>query len=492
MPQMQQIGQGVGYWLFERRFLRTTKIMWFLAAFLLAIWSSGHGVQAQPTVLVLCLLAGLLVVSRSLVGVLAALVLGLALGLVRGHTVALQTSAYNSFIGQQVELQAVVASESTFNKFGQREFDVENVVVNGHELPGIVSVSAFGLASVERGDHVLVRGKLSKGFGSRAAYVRFAEISVLTRSGSPLASVRRKFFAATYSAIPEPQASLGLGFLVGGRTFLPADLLNALSITGLTHIVAVSGYNLTILVRLTRRVLARRSRYQAAVGSVCLVLGFLAITGLSPSVFRASVVTLLALATWYYGRKINPLMLLLLSGVFTAGVRPYYIWNDLGWWLSFLAFFGVLIVAPLITRRLYGTKKPNTIIQIIVETTSAQLLTMPLIGSVFGEFSLISIFANAVVLPLIPLAMLFTFGAGLAGMFTVELVGWFSWPARLVLELITSLVTILSNVPRALLAVDISTFEMMTMYGFICMMTLILFVRLKNSNQRLNGAEVIE
>jgi len=204
-------------------------------------------------------------------------------------------------------------------------------------------------------------------------------------------------------------------------------------------------------------------------------------------------VSLLALAAWYYGRKVSPWVLLWFSGALTAFINPIFLWYDLGWWLSFLAFIGVLIVAPLITRRLYrGDKNPSTPVQIAIETSSAQIMTMPLIGYIFGEFSLIALLANVVVLPMIPLAMLFTFTAGLGGMILPVLAGWFGWPATIILSLITELVNLFAKAPNALLAVEFNILEITVIYAAIVVSTVLLYAKVRKSNpEKINGADVI-
>src|SRR5690606_35008252 len=149
----------------------------------------------------------------------------------------------------------------------------------------------------------------------------------------------------------------------------------------------------------------KRSKYQAFISSVVLIAGFIAITGASPAIVRAAVVTLLSLVAWYYGRRIHPVLVILLGAALTAGISPLYIWHDLGWWLSFLAFGGVLLIGALRTKRLFGDKKVPLLAQVAVETTSAQLMAVPLIMYVFGDFSVVALLANMAVVPLIPFAM---------------------------------------------------------------------------------------
>jgi competence protein ComEC len=216
---------------------------------------------------------------------------------------------------------------------------------------------------------------------------------------------------------------------------LPEDLNEQLQVAGLTHIVVASGYNLTILIRLSRRLLARSSKYQAFVGSVALMLIFLVITGASPSMVRASVVTTLSLLAWYYGRQFQPWVIILLGAALTAGVNPLFIWHDLGWWLSFLAFSGVLVIAPLVSARFWGKKQPPAVAQVAVETIAAQLMTTPLILFAFGRISLVALAANVAVVPLIPYAMAATAVGGVAGLVLPHVVAaWLALPAQLLLS----------------------------------------------------------
>ena len=170
------------------------------------------------------------------------------------------------------------------------------------------------------------------------------------------AKLRRYFAAGMQTALPEPAASLGLGLLIGQRSTLPADILLAMTTVGLVHIVAVSGYNVTILARAVQRTKIARSKFQQLFLALTLILMFIIITGFSASVVRAAIVSSLSLWAWYFGRSIKPMLLILFVAALTALINPIYVWSDIGWYLSFLAFFGVLIVAPLLGQRLLGKK----------------------------------------------------------------------------------------------------------------------------------------
>ena len=349
-------------------------------------------------------------------------------------------------------------------------------------------IRGYDAPSVRRGDVVKVAGKLREGFGSRQGFMSYASVEVLSRDTSWLESVRSKFFAGTYTALPEPHASLGLGFLVGTRTLIPDALLLALTVTGLTHIVAVSGYNLTILVRLTRRLFSGKSLYIATITSLALIAGFVLVTGLSPSIVRATVVSTLAILAWYYGRAIKPTVLLLTAAALTSLINPYYLWSDLGWYLSFAAFAGILILAPLLSERIFKDK-PKILGQIVLETTCAQIMTLPILMFSFSQLSVVSLLANVIVLPLIPLAMLSTFLAGLAGMVMPAFAGWVAWPAKFILTFIVDAVHLLSRLPWALKELSAAPWQLALMY--LAVISVILGLR-RHSQRTLDAVEVIK
>jgi competence protein ComEC len=272
-----------------------------------------------------------------------------------------------------------------------------------------------------------------------------------------VARVVRDWFAdGVRRAILDPQASLGIGYLVGQKRALPADLVEALQIAGLTHVVVASGYNLTILVRLARRLFIKVSKYLAALSASLMIAGFVAVTGLSPSMSRAGLVAGLSLAAWYYGRRFHPLVLLSFAAAVTVVINPSYIWGDLGWQLSFAAFAGVMILAPLLQRFFFGDKKPGIVRQILGETISAVIVTAPVLVNAFGQFSNIAIIANLLILPFVPLAMLLTFIAGVGALLIPPSATVVGLPATLLLGYMTSVAQYLSHVSWAVTKLQIS------------------------------------
>ena len=164
---------------------------------------------------------------------------------------------------------------------------------------------------------------------------------------------------------------------------------------------------------------------------------------------RAGLVAGLSLWAWYYGRTFHPVTLLLLAASITAMVYPPYTWGDIGWALSFAAFAGVIILAPLLQAYFYGDKKPTFVGRIVIETASAQLATLPIMLSVFGQFSIIALLSNVLILSLVPLAMLLSFIAGLTQIVFPVLGAICAWPVQVLLGYMVWVVNWTASLPWA-------------------------------------------
>lgn len=457
----------------QKRFQRTTIITIGLLGFL-----AGLGLaRIWPVLELVWLVPGLAIFlsvirRRDFVTLLAITIFGLSLGWWRGGQFLLQMKPYGQITRSRVVVEVVAQTDAIYSD-GQLSFDGGNVRLlepTAADLPGRIKVKGRGESAVYRGDVVRVSGSFYPTRGSRQGTMSYADLKVLGRNGSWVETVRREFVAGMETALPEPHASFALGLLIGQRTTLPESLSLGLSAVGLTHIIAVSGYNLTIIVRAVRRFGRKRSKYQMTLLSVCLIGGFVLITGFSASIVRAALVSGLSLWVWYYGRVFRPFLLLILVAAMTAGWSPLYLWSDVGWYLSFLAFFGVLVLVPLLVARVYGTgKHPRPVLFLIYETIAAQLMTAPIIMYIFKEVSLVALISNVLVVPMVPLAMLLSLVAGLAGMLAPAFGGLFAWPATIVLTYTLDIVMLLARLPHALVAHALPLWLMLAIYAVIAL-----------------------
>lgn len=433
-------------------------------------------------VLIFGLLSMLSIRNRNIAWMIFMILFGLSLGLWRGDQFQQSFSVYDQIYGKKVIIIAEARSDGVYDDKKQLEFEVGDVYVPEEDLhlPGKMTVSGFGAPAVTRGDIIQAEGKVYQTRGGRVGRISFAEIEVVNKTDSLVEKIRQNFVAGVYNALPEPAGSFALGLLIGQRSTLPDSVDENFKKVGLVHIVAVSGYNLTILVLFARRLLEKSSKYQATLLASGLIVGFLLITGFSASIVRASIVSALSLLTWYVGRSVKPLLLIGLTAVITGLWNPIYVWFDIGWYLSFLAFFGVLVLSPLLILRYSKSGRLLTLKQLISDTFSAQILTLPIIMFIFGRVSLVGFLVNIIVVPLVPLTMLFSFIAGIAGMLSPQVAGILALPAKVMLVAILDVANLFAQIPRALIDTKISLAEMLFAYILIIVICLILYHKTKN------------
>jgi competence protein ComEC len=416
---------------------------------------------------VLFLAAGLIVLAASIrqrrLLPLGLMLLALTLGQWRVGVWATRQAHLTNLIGSTVTLTGTIADDPSTGATDQVDFKLDTPT-------GEFSVHDYPVR-VQRGYLVRVDGKVKPGFGNATVEMSFPKIQVISAHQSWLERLRQHFFTGIRTALPEPIASFGLGLLVGIRALIPKQMQTELALVGLSHLVAVSGYNLTIIVRAADRALARLGRGVALAGSLWLIAGFLIVTGASASIVRASLVSVLSLLAAYYGRRFHPMVIILIAAGATAAYDPKYL-TDLGWLLSFLAFYGILVLAPAIEARVGHPKL--IAVRLFIESCSAQLLTLPLILCFFGTLSVVAPLTNLIVLPLVPLAMALTFVAGLGGMVIPPFAGWLAWPAALLLGFMLKVIDAFAALAWAGSQQSINLVAMLGMYGLIVTATIVL------------------
>lgn len=452
---------------------------------LIASWFAG-----VPAVSVLLLTGGLLLVcslyKRAGIFIMVAVAAGILIGIWRGEVAKQQLSNYAPLYGHTVLLRGRVAEDASISTKGQQRITLADVMIDGKDFQGHVWVSTSPGIELKRGDTVFLRGILNEGFGSTAASMYRAVIERVERPypGDVARRARDAFAEGVRKSISEPEASLGIGYLTGQRSALPATLDEELKIAGLTHIVVASGYNLTILVGFARRVFAGISKYLSTLFAASMIGCFVLIAGLSPSMSRAGLVAGLSLAAWYYGRTIHPIVLLSLAGCITVLGNPSYVWGDIGWYLSFAAFAGVIVVAPILRSYFWSKEqKVGTITQILTDTFAAQLVTAPIILYFFGQLSSYALIANVLVLPTIPLAMLATFIAGIAGLVLPGIAPIAGWPAEVILGYTTGVVNLVAGLPGAQETLHFTIQALVGSYAVIVLMCVLCASKSKFSFQ---------
>ena len=470
--------------LLRHRFRRTSLVFLLCLGFLVGV-GLAKGVHGDFRWWGLLLVPALLTLGkRTLLTAFWAIALGLTMGLWRGDIYQHKLARVGQYYDRKVTITAVASQDGAYNKYKSLQFDAKQIVVadTGEKLTGKVSLSGFGLNAVFAGDEVQATGKLRSSLGSYQGRMSYAQLVLIRHHNSTINELRRRFTAGVQSALPEPLASFGMGLLIGQRNTLPVEVSQALLMVGLTHIIAVSGYNLTILLRSAEKVSGKRSKRMALFLSLGLIAVFLLFAGTSASIVRAAIVSMLSIAAGYYGRQFKPMVLILLAAAITTYANPYYVWSDTGWYLSFLAFYGVMVLAPLVRHHWSQKWQDSIVLGVALESLCAELMTLPFVLHTFGQMSFIGLLANVLVVALVPLAMLLTLIAGLAGMLIPAFAGWLAWPARIILTYMLDIANMLSHIPRVFAQnLAFPMWQMLAAYALILIVTLALRKKTKHS-----------
>ena len=441
------------------------------------------------------------------VGLALAGVAALALGGARAVAAAPQIDAghvahYNG--AAEVILRGEVAAEPDVGDTNRRlRVAARELVIDGQTVPvaGLVLVDAPRYPAIGYGAELSVSGELlsptTLNSANYAAYLarqgihsvmQFPQVSVLTETGGSafrraLLAVRERGRVAIQSSLPEPQASLLIGILLGDDSGLPRAVDDAFQTTGMTHIIAISGFNIALIIALLDRLAAPLvpRRVGAVVIAVVIVL-YALLVGASASVVRAAVMGIAYLVGLrLMGRPTLALASLLSAAWLMTLWSPLTLW-DVGFQLSLAATLGLLLYGEPWSRRLRqgatglppAVRRPATQLlgEGLVITLAAQVLTVPLLVYHFGALSLASLPANFLVLPVQPAVMLtggLTLLAGLIWPAAGRLVGL---PAWLFLTYTIGVIERLAQVPRASVDLRLPAGGLLAVYGAIAAVTL--------------------
>lgn len=465
------------------RFKRTTLILLALIALMGGIGLGKYHFRYSLVVVLLFALLGLAFCrKRNILFIVCVCICCFLVGHMRGAHYATNIDKFTPHYYKKITVNLTASEDAVYGKTKQLSFAAKDIYLeNGDHLVGKIQVSGFGVNSIYEGDQLEVTGKLYPGYSAYQGRISFAVLKINSRHSSLISEFRRKFSSGISSALPEPLAPFAMGILVGQRASLPESIKKDLLMVGLTHIIAVSGYNLTIILQACKKLLGGMSKRISTFIALALIAVFLAIAGASASIVRAAIVSVLSVCAGYYGRSIKPLLLILMAAGITAWANPVYVWSDISWYLSFLAFFGVLVLAPLIKTRLQINLFETLIGSIALESLCAEIMSLPYVVHMFGQMSLVGLIANVLVVSLVPLAMLLSMIAGIAGMIYAVGSGFFAWPAIILLNAMLDTSHLLANIHGVFVeGIELSLYMMICMYFLIGFLAIVLTSKTKH------------
>lgn len=266
-----------------------------------------------------------------------------------------------------------------------------------------------------------------------------------------LFAVRTFFEEGINRIFPEPHASLLAGLLTGSRRGIPEHLTSDFRSAGITHIIAISGYNVTIILTLFSGFLfwmPLKKRFPFLVLAIAL---FTVFVGSSPSVVRAAIMGVLGLLALQSGRQTTVRLSILWTAFFMLLWNPLLLWYDASFQLSFLAVIGLSELSDPLKKLFRFVPERFALRESLTATVAAQIATLPLTMILFKQISLIAPVANILVAPILPIAMLLGFVATVVGMFFFPLgllIGYLCW---FCLELIIRIAEACASLPLAVI-----------------------------------------
>lgn len=242
----------------------------------------------------------------------------------------------------------------------------------------------------------------------------------LERIASEFEEFRFNLSQRVEALLPQPQAGLLSGMVLGLKSSLPSDFKNALRKTSTIHIVVVSGQNLTLVGGLILNLSYLFGRRKTTVLSIFAILFYAVLTGLQVPVIRAGIMVLSSSAAKLLGREGDSGAALIFVSAGMLLYNPAWLFS-ISFQLSVLATVGVVFLAPAVTQKIQ--KVPGIIRENLAVSLSAQLLTLPVIAANFHQMSLIGVIVNTLVLWLISFVMV-TGSLAIALSFISISIGW--------------------------------------------------------------------
>ncbi len=368
---------------------------------------------------------------------------GLAFGVVRVdfYTINQNTHTLDSFIGKIVSVEGIVVDEPDVRE------QYTNVVLEAHTvLDGSSPVLLGGVNSkpvrilvrvpqyplLHYGDEVVFTGKISapKNFASEVGVREFDYRAYLAKDGihyqmyfpkvlimghnkgnfvyEKLFALKEVLMRNISRMIPDPEAALAGGILLGVKQSLGTELLQKFRDTGVAHIVVLSGYNIAVVASAVTAIVVFLPFTFRIIASVLGIILFAMMVGGGATVVRATIMILVVILARVTGREGDSLRALFLAGGLMVAVNPMILLYDVSFQLSFAATIALIVLSPIIENSFLFVQQ-KILRTILVATVAAQIFVLPLLLYHMGTISLVSIIANLFILPVVPIGMLSAF-----------------------------------------------------------------------------------
>lgn len=368
---------------------------------------------------------------------------------------------YESRVGEEVDVMGVIVDEVENRENNQR------LTVELDERIKILASANFG-EDYKYGDKVQIKGVLKKpenfitDQGKEFDYINYLrkdgifylinypEIEIISHGhGSKVKSalfyVKGKFLEQVSFAIRDPESLLMGGLILGERSSFGQDLRQDFVDTGTIHIVALSGYNVTIVAEWFMKLFSFMSINNAIGMGILAIMLFVTMAGGGSTAVRAGVMAILALVARATGRNYDVGRALVLAGVIMILLNPFVLVFDVSFQLSFIATVAVIFFAPRVEKYFTWVTKKFQLRDIISVTFACYVFVLPFILYKMGNLSVVALPANILILPVIPFTMGLGFLTGVLGLVWYGLSVPVGYVAYLFLHYVLSVVEFFAN-----------------------------------------------
>ena len=414
-----------------------------------------------------------ILISKNKWGIIASIFfLAFSFGIIRFHIAdVLKPQSFEQYVGKETSFSGKIVDEPDVRENNQKLIIKTQ---KGEEKTKILLSVGFE-EDYRYGDEISFSGVLKKpenfitDQGKEFDYVNYLwkdgifyvmnypEVEIVSRGNcnfvkNALFYVKNKFLGEINIAIREPESLFMGGLILGEKSSFDESLRQSFINTGTIHIVALSGYNVTIVAEWVMKIFSFLPKNMGIGAGIFAILLFVLLTGGSSTAVRAGIMAGLALFARLIGRNYNVGRALMLTGAGMVLINPFILAFDVSFELSFIATIAVIYLSPKLEKYFMWITSRLGLRDIVSVTVAAYLFVLPFVLYKMGNLSLVALPANVLILPFIPLTMLLGFLTAFFGIFWYALAVPFGYMSYFLLHYELAVIAFFSNIPFAALS----------------------------------------
>lgn len=346
----------------------------------------------------------------------------------------------NKMIGKSIEMQGFIVDDPEYrigfsrftlktkyqnhDYFIQAKSDPYTKFYYGDKITAIVKLKKPENFLSQNGKEVNYIKMLAKDnifYQADVVYVKQSSHNNLSHLKYFLFKLKNKFIDSYRKNLSEPESSLIAGILFGDKSGFTDSYKQSFINSGTIHIVALSGYNITILAEFVMSLLSLFLSFTiSSIFGILIIVLFVIMTGMTSTAIRSAIMALFAIMAKRFGMTSNASRALFIAGFIMLLINPMLLVYDISFQLSFLATFGLIYLSPIFEKKLLFVTSKFELRGILATTISATIITLPFLLYKIGYVSVVSVFSNILILSFMPFTMLLGFIASLLSFISIN------------------------------------------------------------------------